>query len=229
MIPISDTPHKNLQKEDNELWHIIEEQRNVIQELQKALKDMTVERDALQAQLNCTTNNPITSNTTTPSSSSISSYVEENCKTTQPQQQQQLTNLNSKNPLKPSDNNKLPVPPPRSPYRSNTQIDTLQKKSSSKKRTDTRHSSLPNLQQDDDRDQVFDYESDNVINIQVNVKAILASSIILSIINISSGKEIWKVGKSYTDLLTLDIAVSSQSKIPCYIINFIYSLKININ
>lgn len=216
MIPISDTPHKNLQKQDNELWHIIEEQRNVIQELQKALNDMTLERDALQARLNCTTNNPISSNTTTSSSSSISSYAEENSNNTQ--QQQQLTNSTSKNPLKTSNNNKLPVPPPRSPYRSNTQIDTHQKKSSStKKRTDTRHSSLPNLQQDDDRDQVFDHESDNVVNIQVNVKAILASSIVLSIINKKSGKELWKVGKSYTDLLTLDIAVSSQSKIPCYI------------
>ncbi|CAO3657482.1 unnamed protein product [Mucor hiemalis] len=143
MIPISDTPHKNLRKKDNQLWHIIEEQRTVIQELQKALNDMTVERDNLQARLNCTTKNPISSTTPTSSSSSLSSYVEESSNTTQ----QSNSALNV--PIKTS-NNKLPVPPPRSPYRSNTQIDTHKKKLPSKKKADTRHSSLPNLQQDED-------------------------------------------------------------------------------
>ncbi|KAL7329473.1 Rho GTPase activating protein [Mucor circinelloides] len=44
---IDTTAHKDTQKSKQELWHIIEKQRAIIQELQQALADVTSERDDL--------------------------------------------------------------------------------------------------------------------------------------------------------------------------------------
>lgn len=60
MIPAIDT--QQLKNNDGQLWSIIEKQRNIILELQKALNEVTVERDHLLLSATTTT----TTTTTTP-------------------------------------------------------------------------------------------------------------------------------------------------------------------
>ncbi|KAI8064899.1 hypothetical protein BDF21DRAFT_427359 [Thamnidium elegans] len=136
MIPASDTQPEN--DDDRELWNIIEKQRTIILELQKALIEVTRERDNLLA-------------------------VE--------------------------DNNKSPIPPPRSPFRSTNN-------------NKTKKDLVVNG--DDDQDEL----NNNLTPIQVKVKSIHTNSFILSVINNKTNKELWKIEKLYTDLLSLDMAVN---------------------
>lgn len=136
MIPASDTQPEN--NDDRELWNIIEKQRTIILELQKALNEVTLERDNLLA-------------------------VE--------------------------DNNKSPIPPPRSPFRSTNN-------------NKTRKDLVVNG--DDEQDEL----NNNLTPIQVKVKSIRTNSFVLAVINNKTNKELWKIEKLYTDLLSLDMAVN---------------------
>ncbi|KAG2198595.1 hypothetical protein INT47_001042, partial [Mucor saturninus] len=115
---------------DGQLWSIIEKQRIIILELQKALSEVTIERDHL-----------LLANTATP------------------------------------------IPPPRSPYRSN-------------------HNKKLSIQLKDQHDE------QHMIPIRLKVKSIHADSFILSIVNKKNNQELWKIEKLYTDLLCLDMAVN---------------------
>lgn len=126
MIPAIDTQKNN----DGQLWSIIEKQRIIILELQKALNEVTIERDHL-----------LLANTATP------------------------------------------IPPPRSPFRSN-------------------HNKKLSIQLKDQQDE------ENMIPIRLKVKSIHADSFILAVVNKKNNQELWKIEKLYTDLLCLDMAVN---------------------
>lgn len=215
MIPILDTQHKHEKlNNDNDLWDIIQEQRIVIQELQKALNEVTLERD----QLLIKAKNSCTSSVSSSSSSSITTEENSTNTTTPLFIKPTTTNTNIHHHHHHNNNNKLPIPPPRSPYRSNidTQKTLLAKSTKNNiKNINPRHSSsLPDLTKNglqdrkDDDDHVQDVEQNELINIKVDVKSIHASSLVLTIIDKKTEKELWKVEKSFTDLLSLDIAVS---------------------
>ncbi|GAA5802062.1 hypothetical protein HPULCUR_007522 [Helicostylum pulchrum] len=142
MIPASDTQPEN--NDDRELWNIIEKQRTIILELQKALNEVTLERDNLLA----------------------------------------------------IEDNKSPIPPPRSPFRSTTTTTTNNKK--------TRKDLAVVVNGDDEQDEL----NNNLTPIQVKVKSIRTNSFVLAVINNKTNKELWKIEKLYTDLLSLDMAVN---------------------
>jgi hypothetical protein len=191
MIPILDTQQNLHNNNNDDLWNIIQEQRIIIQELQKALNEVSFERDELLTK--------VKNSSTFSSNSSTSSSTEDIPSPPQQLLQQMNTTLINKS------NNKLPIPPPRSPYRSNT--DTQKTLLLKKKNKKFRHSSsLPNLNQEDLKEE--HHVEEELLNFEINVKSIHTSSLILSVFDKKNKKELWKIEKSFTDLLSLDITVS---------------------
>jgi hypothetical protein len=185
-----------------ELWNIIEKQRDIIHELQEELNKVTIERDHLIAKSKVPADHTPTNSLSCSSSSASSSIVED---TTLPQ-------INS---------NTLPIPPPRSPYRS-TNNNIIETDTQQQQKTvplpplpplpnknalplSERQSSLANL--DDRRSDDLNDDQD-LVPIQLKVLEQNADSFILSIMNKTNKQEIYQIEKLFTDLLLLDMTVS---------------------
>lgn len=221
---LQDTP---ADKEDEiskeELWNIIEKQCDIIQELQKALNEITLERDHLLAKHQVST--PTNSLSCSSSSSSIKTTSNEVVEATT------ITTIIESS----KSNNKLPVPPPRSPYRStntnNTTTDTQLQKNNNIPALPLKKSKLLQQQQNNslitDRESSFanlstpskldckhndpeeQEEEQELIPIQLRVLPQHHDDFfILSVINLKNGKELYQIEKLYTDLLFLDMNVS---------------------
>ncbi|KAI9486244.1 MAG: hypothetical protein EXX96DRAFT_36655 [Benjaminiella poitrasii] len=196
-IPSSLTPFNKdtqLQPEDEHaLWHIIETQRAVIQELQKALTSITRERDDLLARLSSYDTIIDYYSNDKPTHKHNNSIISSSCSSSSSSNNSNHS-VNSSNSHISSHGIAMPILPPRSPYRSTVIATTNNSNNTTNVQSvlDTRPEKHHHQQQATKLSTLL----------QLRVNCIDTTSFVITAVN-SMGQELWHVQKFYTDFIHL--------------------------